>query len=43
MTPGPVSGRIQVQVKPEAGLRPGTTVTLRVVKSLDALEGGPVR
>ena len=43
MTPGPVQGRIQVAVKPEAGLRPGSTVVLRVIKSLDSPDAGPVR
>jgi hypothetical protein len=43
MTPGPVQGRIQVAGKPEAGLRPGSTVVLRVIKSLDASGAGPVR
>lgn len=43
MTPGPVQGRIQVAGKPEAGLRPGSTVILRVIKSLGAGDEGPVR
>jgi hypothetical protein len=43
MTPGPVQGRIQVAGKPEAGLRPGSTVVLRVIKSLGTADEGPFR
>jgi hypothetical protein len=43
MTPGPVQGRIQVSAAPEAGLRPGSTVVLRVIKSLDSADAGLVR
>ena len=35
MIPGPVEGRIHVTAKPGSELRPGSTVVLHVIKSLD--------
>ncbi len=36
MTPGPVRGSIHFSVRPDATLRAGDTVTLKVIKQLDA-------
>ena len=36
MTPSPVGGRIQLALQPGSGLRPGETVTVHVIKRLDA-------
>jgi hypothetical protein len=36
MTSGPVGGRLQIALPPEPGLKPGDTVTVHVIKRLEA-------